>query len=93
MALVSESRKLERPKNLSFMVMSSCEQEFKEDMKEAKVIYPVYVKGLLAAFPEGVSCPGEVKKNLNDFHELIFNDLPNELPPIRDIQHQIDLVP
>lgn len=93
MAPVSDCGKLQKPKNYSFLVMSNNEKEFEEDIKEVGVLYHVYVKELLIALPEGVSCPREVKKILIDFQELISHYLPNELPPMRDIQYQIDLVP
>ncbi|CAL9005701.1 unnamed protein product, partial [Prunus brigantina] len=38
MALVSESGKLEKPKNSSFLVMSNSEQDFEEDIKEVDVV-------------------------------------------------------
>ncbi|KAI5329050.1 hypothetical protein L3X38_028447 [Prunus dulcis] len=52
MALVSESGKLAKPKNSSFLVISNSEQKFEKYIKETDVVYPVYVKGLLATLPE-----------------------------------------
>ena len=34
----------------------------------------------------------EVKNLLDDFVDMVLDELPNELPPIRDIKHAIDLV-
>ena len=35
----------------------------------------------------------EVKNLLDDFVDMVPNELPSELPPLRDIQQSIDLVP
>ena len=37
--------------------------------------------------------PANVRKILDDFSDLWPAELPNELPPMRDIQHAIDLIP
>ena len=37
--------------------------------------------------------PQEVTRVLEDFQDVFPEDLPNHLPPLRDIQHAIDLVP
>ena len=39
------------------------------------------------------SIPEEVKQLLQHFSNLIPDELPNNLPHMRDIQHAIDLVP
>ena len=40
-----------------------------------------------------VDVPLEVKNLLDDFIDMVPNELPSELPPLKDIQHAIDLVP
>ena len=40
-----------------------------------------------------VDVPLEVKNLLDDFVDVVPDELPSELPPLRDIQHVIDLVP
>ena len=37
--------------------------------------------------------PLEVKNFLDDFVDMVPDELPSGLPPLRDIQHAIDLVP
>ena len=37
--------------------------------------------------------PEEIKNILNDCVDIIFDEFPNELPPIRSISHHIDLIP
>ena len=39
-----------------------------------------------------VDVPLEVKNLLYDFVDMVPDELPSELPPLRDIQHAIDLV-
>ena len=40
-----------------------------------------------------IDVPLEVKNLLDDFVDMMFDEFPSELPPLRDIQHAIDLVP
>ena len=40
-----------------------------------------------------VDVPLEVKNLLDDFVDMVLDELPSELPPLRDILHAIDLVP
>ena len=40
-----------------------------------------------------VDVPLEVKNLLDDFVDMVPDELPSELPPLRDIEHAINLVP
>ena len=40
-----------------------------------------------------VDVPLEVKNLLDDFVDMVPDELPSELPPLRDIQHAMDIVP
>ena len=44
-------------------------------------------------FEATINIPTKVQEVLADFPDLSPNELPNELPPMRNIQHHIDLVP
>jgi hypothetical protein len=37
--------------------------------------------------------PAEVKAMLDEFADIIVDDFPNALPPIKSISHHIDLIP
>nr|GEY44990.1 hypothetical protein [Tanacetum cinerariifolium] len=56
-----------------------------------KVIYAVVARGMI----QGVSnkIPEELLPLMEEFQSLIPNELPSALPPMRNIQHQINLVP
>ena len=36
--------------------------------------------------------PEEIQEMLSEFSDIVVDDLPNELPPRRDISHQIDFI-
>ena len=63
--------------------------EFCAEIKQSDVVMLVVPKAVQIT-PEHSS--PEVNKLLSEFSEIALIDLPNKLPPIRDVQHQIDLV-
>ncbi|XP_057451853.1 uncharacterized protein LOC130743636 [Lotus japonicus] len=72
-------------KKSSFLVMTQNEKELDEDVKETKCFCPVVIKGLMSVVKEEPIIPEEVLEILEDFKELTADELPNELPPMRDI--------
>lgn len=80
-------------KNSNFLVMAHSEKELDEAIKETGCFYPVVVKGLMSVAKEEIATLKEVVEILKNFKELTADELPDELPPMREIQHQIDLIP
>ncbi|CAL9006343.1 unnamed protein product [Prunus brigantina] len=80
-----------KTKSSTFLTLISREQELNEAIKEVDYFCLMVLKGLLLASKEENVIPPEVQQILSKFQELISDKLPNELPPLRDIQHHIDL--
>ena len=64
-------------------------------IKESRVVHALVVKQVLTMGEEKkpVEHPAEVKKILEEFNSVLPKDLPEGLPPMKDIQHRIDLIP
>jgi hypothetical protein len=64
-------------------------REFIAEMLSSKVVYLLVNK----ESSKEEKLPEEAKKLIDEFGDVFLEELPDELPPLRDIQHQIDLVP
>ena len=51
----------------------------------------VWAKQLLQV--KGLDLPRQINELLEEFKDVFLDELPKGLPPIRGIEHQIDLVP
>jgi hypothetical protein len=70
----------------SFLMVS----DIIEESKETAEVYALVVKGPES---ETIPIPAALQPLMDEFKELTPEDLPEGLPPLRDIQHHIDLVP
>ncbi|XP_077246093.1 uncharacterized protein LOC143885949 [Tasmannia lanceolata] len=62
---------------------------FARESESSCVIYMLVAKDLGISF----NVPRELEPLLEEFKDVTPDELPNALPPLRDIQHQIDLIP
>ena len=66
-------------------------RKFEEEIKEHGIMYALIAKQVTEDTPN-TSIPQAVEPLLKKFANLVSNELPKELPPLRDIQHAIKLV-
>ncbi|XP_058180117.1 uncharacterized protein LOC131298658 [Rhododendron vialii] len=59
-----------------------------EDAADSRLVYVLIGKEFATNSP----IPESVRPLVEKFRDVFPDDLPEELPPLRDIQHQIDLV-
>ena len=65
--------------------------QIEKRLNEGSTCYPLVAQ---EAEPKTeVQIPGHIKSVLEEFFKVLPKDMPDELPPIRDIQHATDLVP
>ena len=62
-------------------------RDIKQALASAGVVFMIWANQLLQV--EGLDLPIQIK----EFQDVFPDELPKELPPIRGIEHQIDLVP
>ncbi|KAM1818220.1 hypothetical protein ACFX11_000035 [Malus domestica] len=76
-----------------FLTLITSERNVIAKAKKTKVICALVMKGLLTAQDRRLQVPDKVQAILRDFEDLVSDDIPNELPPMQNIQHQIDFIP
>ncbi|XP_028085162.1 uncharacterized protein LOC114286240 [Camellia sinensis] len=77
----------------SFLTITN--SEFVADAKTSQELNAMVVKTMVPAAKENTvtPIPQKIQPLLEEFQELTADKLPDELPPIRDIQHQINFIP
>lgn len=81
-----------KEKEKTFLVETKSERELEADFKDSGEIHLLIVRDSSSPLPVE-EVPEEVKPLLAEFQEITSDELPGGLPPMRDIQHQIDLIP
>ncbi|XP_019053155.1 PREDICTED: uncharacterized protein LOC109114638 [Nelumbo nucifera] len=78
----------------NFLTITHHHAEFVRECKDTHEVHLLVVKGeSMNESLEENKIPVEVQGLLDEFHDVVPDELPNELPPMRDIQHHIDFVP
>ncbi|GKA40574.1 reverse transcriptase [Tanacetum coccineum] len=79
----------------NLLTVSRVGAEFMGDLKDSKEVHLLIVKEFLSVGRDESTSKilDVILQLLSSFHDIMPEELPNELPPMRDIQHAIDLVP
>ncbi|GJZ20861.1 transposon ty3-I gag-pol polyprotein [Tanacetum coccineum] len=86
LSVVSLKTKLD---NKTLVTLVASPKEFQAEKKEMGVSYALVVKGVEDVMENEI--PTVIKPLLTEFGMIVTDDTLNDLPPLRKIQHQIDL--
>ena len=65
-----------------------------QQVEKEELSYVVVCRSRVVIMKTNVTdLPEDIQGMLSEFSETVVDDLPNELPPRRDISHQIDFIP
>ncbi|BBN70208.1 hypothetical protein Prudu_1446S001400 [Prunus dulcis] len=65
--------------------------DFAHELQETRVVFALLLKPASDYTPTPLAEP--IQQLLTKFSNVILDDLPDDLPPVREIQHAINLVP
>eukprot|EP00253_Pinus_taeda_P002494 PITA_02494 len=69
-------------------------KEFIKQIEDSEINFVVIRRPKAVVLHTRISnLPEEIQKLLQDFGDIVVDDLPDELPPRRDISHCIDFIP
>ncbi|GAV91347.1 hypothetical protein CFOL_v3_34743 [Cephalotus follicularis] len=79
----------------SFLSIVTKNSELLADAKKVQEVHVLVIKPpeIDGENKSGGETPAQVEPLLVEFHEIVADDMSDELPPKRDIQHHIDFVP
>ncbi|KAK9109663.1 hypothetical protein Sjap_017723 [Stephania japonica] len=91
----SNRSKTAKVEERSFLILTQTEHEMDEAVNESQVVHALVLRQILVGNEkESVyEIPGGVQPLSRNFFEIVPDELPDGLPPMRDIQHHIDLIP
>ena len=77
----------------NFLTITHKHTEFVRECRDTQEVHLLIVKGESVSEPLKVNqIPMEMQGLLEEFNDVVPKELPNELPPMRDIRHHIDLI-
>jgi hypothetical protein len=93
MLLTIEEKKEKEEVNTSILLMSGKEllREFKKGREMQFVV--VRKPRVVLTSTSMDDLPEEIRELLDNFTDIVVDELPNSLPPIKSISHHIDLIP
>lgn len=68
-------------------------KEFLQQLAREEVSYDIVCKPSNSVGMELSSLPVELQSMLRNFEDIIVDDLPSELAPVRNISHHMDFIP
>jgi hypothetical protein len=93
MLLPMEEKRAKEEANTSILLMSQKEL-LKEVKEEEEMQFTVVRKPRVILTSTSLNdLPEEVREMLDNFADIVVDELPNSLPPIRSISHHIDVIP
>jgi hypothetical protein len=93
MLLPIEEKKVKEEASTSILLMSR--KEFLKEAKKGQEMQFVVVRKPRVVLTSTTmdDLPEEVQELLDNFVDIVVDEMPNSLPPIRSISHHIDLIP
>ncbi|GKB48361.1 hypothetical protein Tco_0899114 [Tanacetum coccineum] len=76
-------------KNKTLVTLVASPKKFQAERKETRVSYALVVKGVEDVMENAI--PAVIKPLLTEFGKIVTDDTLDALPPLRNIQYQIDL--